>query len=48
MDAKDLIARAKSRQKKIQSSMTQSQINAKGNEILKLASDIAKEQEGNE
>ena len=45
MDAKNLIARAKTRQKGIQSNMTQSQINAKGNEILKLASDIAKEQE---
>ena len=45
MDAKNLIARAKTRQKGIQSRMTQSQINAKGNEILKLASDIAKEQE---
>ena len=47
-DAKDLISRAKSRQKKAQWALNQSKVNAKKNEILKLASDIAKEQQANE
>lgn len=41
-DAKDLIARAKSRQKKFGASLTEKEIKAKGNEILVKMADLDK------